>query len=442
MRWKFTRRRAAFAATAIAWIPAIGSCSSATNGGVAATGGAAGSAGMSGGTSQAAAGTAPANGGTAGSAAGAAGASPDGGTGGSSGIGGSSAGVAGAVADAGSPVLRQCSIFADPDSPIEKLTDTGCVDPEDPTKPASYMIPYEVNSPLWSDSADKQRFMRIPDGTKIHVIDCAAENTTTCATDPFTGVDGHFNYPVGTVMMKVFSFEGTTVETRLLMKFDDATWTGYSYQWNQEQTEATVQPNARRTATFKVGASQRSQTWNYPSRGDCSTCHTDYSGVTLGTEIRQLNRPEGAQNQLDRLEKLGIFDVALSQPLLTPLLLPSGTAGSVQDRARSYLHANCAFCHRPDGDQVTPDFRFTDPFDFKKMGICNATPGRGDVGAAGGPAAARLLAPGHPENSVISLRMKSLDPGVRMPQLATVVEDLSAVAAIDAWITSITSCPN
>src|SRR4029450_12871278 len=121
------------------------------------------------------------------------------------------------------------------------------------------------------------RFMRIPDGTKIHVLDCAKEQDT-CAPGVFPGVDGHWNYPVGTVMMKIFGFEGTTVETRLLMKFDDTTWVGYSYQWNQEQTEAPVLPNARRPATFQVGTPKRAQEWNYPSRGDCSTCHTDYSG--------------------------------------------------------------------------------------------------------------------------------------------------------------------
>jgi uncharacterized repeat protein (TIGR03806 family) len=335
----------------------------------------------------------------------------------------------------------KCDVFADYSAPIEKLTDTGCVDPKDPTKPASYMIPYEVNSPLWSDSADKQRFMRIPDGTKIHVIDCAKEKATTCATDPFTGVDGHWNYPVGTVMMKTFGFEGTLVETRLLMKFDATTWVGYSYQWSQDQSEATVQPNARRTVTFKVGPSQRSQDWNYPSRSDCSTCHTDYSGVTLGTESRQFNHMEGSVNELDRLEALGILDAPLSRPFPTALLLPTGTDGSTQDRARSYLHANCSFCHRPDGDQIAPDFRYTEPFDFKKMGICNAKPGRGDVGAAGGVDAARYFAPGHPENSVISLRMKTLDSASRMPQLATVVEDASGVAVIDAWIKSVTTCP-
>jgi len=337
--------------------------------------------------------------------------------------------------DGGAPA--KCGLFANADNPIEKLTATGCVDPADPKKPAVFMIPYQVNSPLWSDGADKARFMRLPDGAKIHVTDCAREATTTCAVDPFAGVDGHWNFPVGTVMMKIFGFEGTIVETRLLIKYGDTRWVGYSYQWNQEQTEALVLPDARRQATFTVGVSQRTQDWNYPSRADCTMCHTAYSGDTLGTETAQLNRMETTANQLDRLEGLGILDAPLSRPFRAPLAAPTGSAGTVEDRARSYLHANCSFCHRPDGDLAIPDFRFTTPFDFKKMGVCDVLPSKGDVGAGDN---ARLLAPGHPEYSVISLRMKDLDLA-RMPQIASYRVDTAGVAVIDEWISSITTCP-
>jgi uncharacterized repeat protein (TIGR03806 family) len=337
--------------------------------------------------------------------------------------------------DGGPVVLPKCGLFARPDRPIEKLTQTGCVDPSDPKKPAPYMIPYEVNSPLWSDGADKARFMRIPDGAHVHVTDCASE-PTTCASDPFTGVDGHWNYPIGTVMMKIFGFEGTTVETRLLMRYDDTLWVGYSYQWNQDQTEAMVLPDARRVATFTVGTSQRSQDWYYPSRADCTSCHTPYSGVTLGTETAQFNRMEASNNQLDRLESLGILDAPLRQRL-SPLATPTITSGTLEDRARSYLHANCSFCHRPDGDMPYPDFRYTRPFDFAKMGVCNALPIKGDVGAGDN---ARVLVPGHPEYSVISLRMKDLGLA-RMPMIASYRVDQEGVTVIDAWISSITSCP-
>jgi uncharacterized repeat protein (TIGR03806 family) len=351
------------------------------------------------------------------------------------GSGGSDAGGEPDAGDGG-PILPTCALFANPNQPIEKLTETGCVDPTDPKKPAPYMIPYEVNSPLWADGADKSRFMRIPDGSKIHVIDCVAESTTTCATDPFTGVDGHWNYPIGTVMMKIFGYEGTTVETRLLMRYDETLWVGYSYQWNQEQTEATVLPDARRVATFQVGNPPRAQDWYYPSRADCTTCHTPYSGVTLGTETRQFNRMEATENQLDRLERLGILDAPLSQRL-APLLAPTGNVGAIEDRARSYLHANCAFCHRPDGDLALPDFRFTSPFNFAKMGACDAMPVKGDVGAG---LNARILSPGHPEYSVMSLRMKDLGLA-RMPMIATYWVDEQGVAVIDAWINSVTTCP-
>ena len=350
--------------------------------------------------------------------------------------GGSDAGSASDAGDGGPVAGPACAPFANPDQPIAKLTQTGCLDPIDPKKPAPYMIPFEVNSPLWSDGADKARYMRVPDGAKVHVTDCVQEQGTTCATDPFVGVDGHWNYPIGTVMMKVFSYEGTIVETRLLIRYDETLWVGYSYQWNQEQTEATVLPDARSTATFKVGISQHDQVRYYPSRADCTTCHTSYAGVTLGTETRQLNRMEATENQLDRLERLGILEAPLSRRL-PGLLTPTGTDGTLEDRARSYLHANCSFCHRPDGELAVPDFRYTSPFDSTKMGACNAMPLRGDVGAG---ADARVLAPGHPENSVISLRMKDVDLA-RMPPVASYWVDTQGVAVIDAWIQSITGCP-
>jgi len=323
------------------------------------------------------------------------------------------------------------------DRPIEKLTQTGCVDPSNPTKPASYMIAYEVNSPLWSDGADKGRYMRIPEGKKVHVTNCKLEATTTCKTDPFTGLDGHWNFPIGTVLMKGFGIENTMLETRLLLKYDDQNWASYSYRWNQEQTEATINPDAR-TPNVVFTTPSGSVTWNYPSRGDCTQCHTSFAGETLGPETSQLNRivaDNGASvNQLDKLEKLGILDAPLSRPFLSAYVNPTSATGTLTERARSYLHANCGFCHRPDGPEPAIDFRYG--VSLKNMGICNVLPSKGDLGVTG----ALLLYPGHPEKSAIPLRMRTLTRA-RMPPLASLKIDDAGVAAVEAWIKSVTTCP-
>jgi uncharacterized repeat protein (TIGR03806 family) len=425
------------------WAAACGNDAAPGNAG---TGGAAGSANQSGGQS----GT-PNAGGKAGSSSGGmvgAGGSSSGGTvgtggatGGAAGAGGASGGSAGAGGapdmDGGAPdsgTRAPCSPPAKIDAPIEKLSDTGCMDPNDLKKLAPYVLPYEVNSPLWSDSADKSRGMRIPDGEKIHVKDCAKEPSACLGAAD----DGKWVLPVGTVMVKNFLFDDKFVETRLFVHFDAATWVGYSYQWNEAQTEATVLPDVRKQVSFNTG--KRMVDWHYPSRLDCMTCHNPQNGSTIGPETMQMNRVVGGKDQIDTWQAMGLFDAAPAK--LKPLVLPyAGQLGTppatatVEDRARSYLHANCAFCHRPDGDFMPLDMRLGTA--FKDMGLCNVMPTKGDMGVIG----ALNIVPAMPDKSIVYLRMTSTDSQLRMPRIATFhVDDLGSKLISD-WITSKTACP-
>jgi uncharacterized repeat protein (TIGR03806 family) len=428
----------------------LAACGSDTPPGGTGTGGASGSPAQSGGQSGAAN-----TGGQAGSSSGgmvAAGGSTSGGTvgaggatGGASGAGGS-AGAAGArdmeagAPDSGTPA--PCSPPAKVDAPIEKLSDTGCMDPNDVTKLAPYVLPYEVNSPLWSDSADKSRGMRVPDGKKIHVKDCAKEPALCPAG---TADEGKWLLPVGTVMVKNFLFDGKLVETRLFVHFDASTWVGYSYAWNEAQTEATVVPNARKQVMFDTG--KRKVEWNYPDRFDCMLCHNPQGGGTIGPETSQMNRVVGAKNQIDTWQAMGLFDTPPAKDssgkyTVAPLVLPyAGQLGTppasatVAERTRSYLHANCAFCHRPDGDFMPLDLRLGTA--FKDMGLCNQAPAKGDVGVPG----AVNLAPGKPDQSVMYLRMTSLENQIRMPKIASYQVDDQGVKLVSDWIKSITTCP-
>ncbi len=347
--------------------------------------------------------------------------------------GGSSGGVNNGGGSGGLPP-GPCQPPADTKRPFEKLSETGCMDAASPTKMASFVIPYDVNSPLWSDNADKERGMVVPEGQKIHVRNCAS-NPDECQLGAQD--DGQWVFPVGSVLIKNFSFDNKLVETRLFVRAAK-TWVGYGYQWNEEQTEATVVPDEARTVMFNTGT--RTVPWTYPSRYDCMLCHNRPGGSTLGPETKQLNRMMGGENLLDKLERLNLFDAPLPKPYSTPLPTPypgqEGTppAGATTEQlARSYLHANCAFCHRADGNADTLDLRWGVP--IPELKACNQMPKKGNAGLT----TATILTPGKPEESVMWARVSTLGDD-RMPQLGTYVVDDPGVELISAWIASLQGC--
>lgn len=319
--------------------------------------------------------------------------------------------------------------------PAEKLKDTGCVDAADPRKPVASAVTYELNSPLWSDSADKQRAFVLPAGKKIHVRNCAA----TPSDCPMGAADdGRWDFPIGTVMIKIFLFDGKLVETRLFMHTSamnnspNGDWIGYGYQWNEAQTEATLNPSDRVQVMFNTGT--RTVPWHYPSRQDCLDCHTLQSGSTLGPETAQMNRMVGGVNQIDKLAQLGLFE---SPPLMkTALVSPVGTEGTLQQKARSYMHANCAFCHRPDGLYKRFDLRYDVP--LKDTLACNV---EGIKGPVGNSTSVNLLKPGSAADSLMWQRMNQSDPDAgRMPQIGSYAIDAPAQALVAQWIDSLTGC--
>jgi uncharacterized repeat protein (TIGR03806 family) len=336
------------------------------------------------------------------------------------------------------PAMAACAPPRDVQAPVAKLSETGCVDPKDPRKLAGIVVPYEINSPLWSDGADKTRGMVIPAGQRIHVKDCA-KDPADCPAGPAD--DGKWVFPVGTVMIKTFSFDDKLVETRLFVRSTAETWVGYSYQWDQAQTDATIVPDQRTEISFDTG--KRAVAWTLPSRADCMRCHLQNAGSTLGPETAQLNRLFGGMNQLDRLQALGLFEAPLARPYRAALATPYPTQGlvpapsaTVEQRARAYLHANCAFCHRPDAlNFAFYDLRHDVP--LAQTGLCNAAAMKGDAGVPG----ALVLKPARPAESVLWLRMKALPTLGRMPPLASKIVDSDAMKVVGDWISSIAACP-
>jgi uncharacterized repeat protein (TIGR03806 family) len=299
------------------------------------------------------------------------------------------------------------------------LSQTGCVDPNDATRPAAGLIPYDINSPLWSDGAKKDRFFALPEGTTITV-----------------GADNDWDLPIGSVAVKTFWVEGKRVETRLFMRHDDGGWAGYSYEWNDAGTDATLLSAGK---VKPVGTS--GQMWTYPSRTQCMQCHSLAAGGTIGLETWQLNRDlaypstNRVANQLATLDHIGVFSAPLPGPpaSLPRLPDPAGT-DPVDQRARSYLHANCSHCHRPNGGgQGTMDLRFGQS--FKDTVTCNAATTQGSVGGS-----STIIVPGAPATSVLSLRVHAND-SKRMPPVAVSIMDPTGSKVIDDWITSLTTCP-
>ncbi|WP_164016609.1 PQQ-dependent sugar dehydrogenase [Pyxidicoccus trucidator] len=296
-----------------------------------------------------------------------------------------------------------------------RLSETGCVDPQDARKPAGGLIPYGVNAPLWSDSADKERFLAVPDGTTVVV-----------------GAEGVLEPPPGSVAVKTFLLDGQRVETRLFMRHPDGSWAGYTYEWNEAGTDA-VLLDAGKVKAVAGG------TWTFPSRGECMQCHNAAAGHVLGLDVAQLNGDfvyPGARraSQLATLEHIGLLSLPALPEALPRLPRYDGTE-SAEARARAYLHVNCAVCHRPNGlGRGAADLRFTTP--LAGAGVCDAPPELGELGVPG----ARLVLPGHPEKSLVSLRMHARD-SFQMPPLATRLVDAEGTALVDAWITSLTRCP-
>jgi uncharacterized repeat protein (TIGR03806 family) len=293
------------------------------------------------------------------------------------------------------------------------LSQTGCV-ATNATQPASGLIPYKPVISFWSDGAAKDRWMAVPDAQKITVAS-----------------DGDFTFPNGSVLVKNFSLNNQLVETRLFMRHPDGVWAGYSYEWNSAQTDATLVSSAGKSKM--IGA----LTWIYPSQAQCLQCHTAAAGYTLGLETRQLNSDllypstNRTANQMATLDHIAMFTA--SPPTMTAYPDLAGT-DTLANRARAYLHENCAGCHRPGSASTTSNMDLRYSTALSATNACNATPQSGDLGIAG----AKIITPGSAATSVMPARMNRRD-GNGMPPVASSIADATGVQLITDWINSLNS---
>ena len=305
------------------------------------------------------------------------------------------------------------------DNVPDDLSATGCMDANDPTTAASGLVPYEPAAQFWSDGADKQRWVGLPDGTTINPANAAV-----------------WDFPNRSVIVKNFSLGNQLVETRLFMRHPDGEWAGYTYRWNDAVTAAT---RVRTGETRAVGG----QTWIYPSETDCLTCHTQVSGRVLGLETAQLNNdftyPSTGitDNQLEVFNHINLFTNDVPEPVsqLPSLADPTDTNASLEDRARAYLHTNCAACHQPGGPTgMDIDLRFDTS--LASLQSCDVVPQAGGLGIAN----ARIIAAGDPGRSVLVARMNRRDADA-MPPLASNEIDTAGVQLVSDWVSSLVACP-
>lgn len=325
-----------------------------------------------------------------------------------------------------------------------KLSETGLFTSTRDLKAAPGLIPYSVNAQLWSDGAIKERYLAIPGDGKI------AYNIHSYP-QPAPGAPPGWGFPDNTVLVKTFFLDTDKgrrrLETRLLHfqqlsgteEVGDQFWSGYTYVWNDEQTDAELAPaqGLDRTITVKDGKAPggtRQQVWHFPSRNECIGCHTMPAKFALGVNTLQLNKDHDyggvVDNQLRTWEHIGLFTKPLPDvPSMLPRLYDfEDPKVDIDRRARSYLHANCSHCHMKWGGG-NAEFQLLASWPLRELGIVNTKAQHGTFDIAD----AKVLVPGDPKRSLILQRMSRRGLG-QMPHIASNVVDEQGVKLIEEWI--------
>ena len=325
--------------------------------------------------------------------------------------------------------LKQKSTVADPPS---KLSELGIFNNLDDLIPVDGFIPYQVNSPLWSDRAIKQRWMSIPSDGSFNT------NQEKIKFSAFND----WEFPVGTVFIKHFELPITTdlngptkrLETRFFVLGEGEIGYGLSYKWNDDGTEAYLTGGAS-SKDFDImedGQVQFTQTWDFPGRDQCMTCHTSNANFVLGVKTHQLNGEMeylGTQmNQISYIKSHNIFsnpsDANTSQLKAYPIDDESADLGV---RVRSYLDANCASCHRPAGvHNVDMDLRFTTPLELQNIIKLRTKSENSNLDNY-------IVEPGDHASSELWIR-DAKSEGLKMPPLARNLVDEVYIEKLAEWI--------
>lgn len=315
------------------------------------------------------------------------------------------------------------------------LSQTGAFADVERLEPVSGIVPYEIQVPLWSDGADKQRWLSVPEGETIAYSEA----------EPL-------GIPVGSVFVKHFEMalderspeQRRRLETRFWVAARADAQYGVTYRWNAEQTDAELVIASQTEELTIIGAdgAERTQPYFFPGPGACQTCHNGPAGFVLGVRTAQLNREVTYRvdrppvDQLSAWSTWGLIDrnVDSSITALAPRLpAVSDDAASLEDRVRAYWEGNCAMCHRgADGSVPGWDARYATAL---------AAQGLDDAPREPSGPASRLIAPGLPEQSLIYLRGSTNDLPMAMPPLGRNRIDEAYLDMLGRWIASLSPAP-
>ncbi len=290
--------------------------------------------------------------------------------------------------------------------------------------PADDVYPYSLKSALFSDETDKLRFVYVPKGKKIGYV----KNKV-------------FIFPVGSVLIKTFAYlnkngpmAAELLETRLLINTNDG-WEAISYVWNEDQTDAKRAIAGATIPTKFINSSGEIINIRYraPNQNQCKECHQLKKVMTpIGPKARNMNKlvqyKTGEMNQLVYWAALGWINENLGSDSISNY---ADVNAVLEDRARAYLDINCGHCHIPGGSADTTGLylNYTER-GKEQIGIYKKP-------VAAGRASGNLkysIVPGHPSDSILLYRMKSLDPGIMMPESGRALSDETGIKLISDWI--------
>lgn len=296
---------------------------------------------------------------------------------------------------------------------------------------------FGVRAPQWADGASMDRVAAFPALDRIE-------------QKPQPNAGGTWTLPNGTVLGQTLTVDVVDsagkparrrVETRLLVR-QQREWAGYSYRWNDEQTDAELVPSAGDSVSFDVPDAAepggvREQVWRFPSRAECLVCHSRAAGFVLAFSPLQLDRDcevDGKQvNQLDALQKIGLFEGELPKRNEGKARLenPYDESAPAEARIRSYFHVNCSTCHvKEGGGNALMQLDLETP--LGRTNLLDEVPRHDKFDLPD----ARIIAPGHPERSVLYQRISRRATG-QMPPLGTTEVDKKAIGLIGEWIKSL-----
>jgi uncharacterized repeat protein (TIGR03806 family) len=281
-------------------------------------------------------------------------------------------------------------------------------------QPNDGVVPYALNTPLFTDYADKYRYIYVPEGQQASASG-----------------DGLIDFPVGSALIKSFGYEidgkPRLLETRVLLHRANG-WLALPYVWNEEQTEATLKLAGARIAVTFTDPSGRERSINYgvPNKNQCKECHALSGAVTpIGPKARNLTH----DGQLAEFSRLGLIDQEPNVEYRVPVW--GETGAPLKDRARGYLDVNCAHCHNINGSASNSGLFLTYEESMPvRLGI-NKRP----VAAGRGSGTHDFdIAPGDPDGSIMIYRLNSLDPGISMPEVGRSIVHEEGVAQLSQWI--------